>query len=61
MKRRSLESAQAREETEGLQLAQWIAQASSVPSRNKAKAVIASGKVKLNGRWTSATARWRCR
>ncbi len=50
-----MEREEANETTEGLQLAQWIAQASSVPSRNKAKTVIASGKVKLNGEWTTST------
>lgn len=41
----------ASEEHEGLQLAQWMATFERLKSRNHAKRVIASGKVKLNGSW----------
>lgn len=54
MAKGAVDKAIAGEEDQGLQLAQWVAKFSSVPSRNKAKTVIASGKVKLNGEWMGA-------
>jgi len=45
------DSKTATEEHEGLQLAQWLATFDRIQSRNQAKRVIASGKVRLNGSW----------